>query len=279
MCGPDHCGFPVYQQTWFNHRGGMEYYGMAARQTTGTDRWGHIFRVGGRGESIGATMNNDPTEGGDYSPHLAGHGIDFRDWNSATNLWTPDEQYNHDKLGASPAEENNHMDDTERAENIFQFFLSQTPGVGTAADAHSFVSNLYVEEGAGADTFGWQLDSMGGITYENSSTTDHFIEFEARAVPGDYVEGTVDTKTYLDYTIAGESPLGCTGFVSVETVDDPVPTSTQEAVDMGLDVKVRKEAIERPSLHETEFKASNVDVQDIIVPPGSGGSAFTLVTY
>lgn len=277
MCGPDQCGsYQGDEHTWFNHRGTIEYWGIAPRpEPTGTDKWGHIFRISGRGETVSAYGGDDPKESGEYNPYLTGHGIDFHDWNSNTTLWDPGVSQHQGKLGASPAEDNRMMDSTERAENILQVLLEQTPGLGTVSDLGTIVNNLVVSSGSGNDTFGWSLDSISGIDYEHTSTTDHFIEFEARAEPGDNVEGQVDTKSYLTYKVEAESPLGQRGFATLETTDDPVPENTQEALDYGYDIKLNPSATDKyQDQMETsgEVKVSDVDVQDIIAPPGGSGS-------
>lgn len=274
-CGPDDCGLQG-QQTWFNHRGTVEYYGVAARpQPTGTDKWGHVLRIGGRGETVTAYNGDDPKTDGDYFPYLTGHGVDFPFSDDGTLITGPIEEHHDGKLGAAPAEDNRMLDTTERAENLFQVLLGQTPGLGGLSTLNTVVNNLIVSEGAGSDDFGWMLDSISGIDYEHTSVTDHFVEFEALSVPGDDVQLQADTKSYLTFKVEAESPIGLRAHADLVTPDDEVPTSTQEALDYGYDAKLHPDVTGK--YDQGEVTASDVDVRDVIAPP-PGGDGVDLVT-
>lgn len=244
-------------------------------EPTGTDKWGHILRIGGRGESV---QYSDNKEDGGYFGYLIGHGINIHNWTNNTDIWQPNETQQQGKLGATPAEENRAMDSTERAENLFNALLGLTPGLGEVSTAATIANNLTVDANAGSDTFEWTLDSISGIDYEKTSVTNHFVEFEARAEPGELVEGRVDTKSYLSYELEANSPVGLKGYATLQTTSDPVPTSTTEALEYGYDIALRPGAEQKYDISSGEISPDNIDVQDVIVPPGSG-TGIDLVTF
>ncbi|WP_135663909.1 hypothetical protein [Halorhabdus rudnickae] len=264
-CSPDYCAYG--QSVWINHRGTFEYYGMTPRPSpTGTDKWGHIFRITGRGESV-AYSSGQSKEDGDYYPYLTGHGINFHDWSSGTSRWVPGEEQNDGKIAASPAEGED-LSQQDRAESAFETLLSETPGLGTIQTLNSLLDDLSIDRGA-KDDFHWELDSLGAIDYEHTPATDHFIEFEARAKPGALVDIEVDTKTYLTYKLEAESPVGLRGSALIQTKDDPVPSSTAEAIDYGFDFKPSPKVANKYDTSNREYliSADEIDVEDIIIKP------------
>lgn len=260
---------PRYRSLWVNHRGTFEYYGMAPRPSnTGPDKWGHIFRISGRGESV---LFEGDKENGGYYPYLSGHGIDINDISDNAKIWKPGEENDKGKLGASPAN-GGELDTLGRAKATFKALLSETPGVGSLQTLNSLISDLEVDEGAGSDTYGWSLDSIGVIDHQTAPVTDHFVELEVRASPDEFVSMKIDTKTYLSHVLEAESPVGLRGYALLDTPKESVPSDYREAVDYGYDIKLRPSASEKYDTSNGMVLESTdtIDVQDIIVPPGSG---------
>jgi hypothetical protein len=236
VCGPQRCAYG--EHTYIAHTMTVQYYGTVPREDPTTDefKYGHVYRVAGKGESGAYNTTQDETkeDAGD-SPHLTGHAINIK--NFGEEVWTPDTDQNQGKLGAQPAEQNNSMDKTERAENIFDVLLGAAPGIGTVKDAHEITNNLWVDDSSSANRdFEWNLDSFSGINYEVTSETNHHVEFEVRVDPGVDIDGDAVSISFLGDNLSSESPTGVLYNLQASTPDEAT-SSLQEAQDAGLNVQ------------------------------------------
>lgn len=227
------------RHTYVSHTSTVQYYGVAERSnpSTGEFYYGHVYRVAGRGQSgIYNTEDGETKEdAGDY-PRLTGHAINIKNFNKG--VWTPSkkEAQNNGKLGAHPAENNTPMDSTERAENIFSVLLGAVPAIGSVVDAYTIAHNLSVDKSSSNRTLEWSLDSIAGINYETTSVTNHHLEFEIRAKPGNDINGDVVSITTLGDKLEAKSPKGTLWNLSASTPDQKV-SSLAEAESQGLDVE------------------------------------------
>ncbi|WP_128478680.1 hypothetical protein [Halorussus pelagicus] len=235
VCGPDRCAYG--EHTYIAHTMTVQYYGTVPREDPNGDfKYGHVYRVAGRGKSGGYNTNqNETKEDAGNSPHLTGHAINIK--NFGEEVWTPDSDQSQGKLGAKPAEQNNSMDKTERAENILETLVGAAPGIGTVKDADQLAKNLWVDDSTTVNRdFEWQLDSIAGINYEVTSGTSHHVEFEVRVEPGVDIDGQAVSISFLGDKLAAESPTG-TLFNLQATTPDKSASSLQEANDAGLNAQ------------------------------------------
>ena len=232
------------QHTYLSHTSRLEYWGTVPRPLkTETDKWGHIFRIGGRGQTGTFYQNwweNETKEDAGEYPYLSGHAINVKNFHSDVKLPSQKEAQDGGDLGANPAAQNRPMDNTERAENLFKGLLGLAPAIGEVQTATTIARNLYADKrSAGNRTFSWHLDSIYGYSYETTANTNHQLQFEIWAEPGETIEGDIVSISFPGGKLSGMGPQGVLWNTRCRTPDEApgsnvMQTQTTMAVPPGV---------------------------------------------